>query len=179
MHSSPHVQSCNRTQFQACFQVSTTTFLFQLFCKSKNLPNSWPLIQSPRTGSLPRCLLLRHACSACLTLRPQSLGPPGSSVHGTLQERTWSGLPCPPTGDLPCPGIKPVSPALTGRFFTSTPPGQLFYSASVREPASARMVLRPGTRVRGGESSSVRYQRPTVTTFSPDCLQMESIDTTW
>ena len=27
--------------------------------------------------------------------------PSGSSVHGSLQARTWSGLPCPPPGDLP------------------------------------------------------------------------------
>ena len=35
----------------------------------------------------------------------------------------WSGLPCPPPGDLPDPGIKPASlksPALTGRFFTTS-----------------------------------------------------------
>ena len=34
----------------------------------------------------------------------------------------WSGLPRPPPGDLPDPGIKPVSltyPALAGRFFTT------------------------------------------------------------
>ena len=27
-------------------------------------------------------------------------------------------------GDLPTPGIEPVSPALAGRFFTSEPPGR-------------------------------------------------------
>ena len=41
-----------------------------------------------------------------------------------LQARIqWSGLPCPPPGDLPDPGIKPVSlmsPALAGRFFTTS-----------------------------------------------------------
>ena len=34
----------------------------------------------------------------------------------------WSGLPCPPTGDLPCPGIEPMylmSPALAGGFLTT------------------------------------------------------------
>ena len=35
-------------------------------------------------------------------------GPPGSSVHGTLQARYWSGLPFPSPGDPPDPGIKPV-----------------------------------------------------------------------
>ena len=54
--------------------------------------------------------------------------PPGSSVHGISQARNWSGLPFPPPGDLPDPGIKPVSPvspALTGGFFTAAPPGKL------------------------------------------------------
>ena len=32
----------------------------------------------------------------------------------------WSGLPCPPPGDLPDPGIISASPALAGRFFTTT-----------------------------------------------------------
>ena len=40
-----------------------------------------------------------------------------------------SGLPFPPLGDLPDPGIEPVSPespALAGGFFTTEPPGELF-----------------------------------------------------
>ena len=32
------------------------------------------------------------------------------------RQEYWSGLPCPTPGDLPNPGIKPVSPALTGMF---------------------------------------------------------------
>ena len=38
-----------------------------------------------------------------------------------------SGLPCPSPGDLPHPGIKPmslVSSALAGGFFTTLPPGK-------------------------------------------------------
>ena len=31
---------------------------------------------------------------------------------GFSRHEHWSGLPCPPPGDLPDPGIKPVSPAL-------------------------------------------------------------------
>ena len=31
----------------------------------------------------------------------------------------WSGLPFPPPGDLPDSGIKSVSPALAGGFFTA------------------------------------------------------------
>ena len=35
-----------------------------------------------------------------------------------------SGLPLPSPGDLPNPGIKPLSPALAGGFFTAEPPGK-------------------------------------------------------
>ena len=31
---------------------------------------------------------------------------------GFSKQEYWSGLPCPPPGDLPDPGLKPVSPAL-------------------------------------------------------------------
>ena len=40
---------------------------------------------------------------------------------GFSRQEHWSGLPCPPPGDLPDPGIEPASltcPALAGRFFT-------------------------------------------------------------
>ena len=60
-----------------------------------------------------------------LTLRPCGLQPPGSSVYGIMPGEYWSGLPCPPPGDLPDPGIKsmsPAIPALSGGFFTTEPP---------------------------------------------------------
>ena len=35
---------------------------------------------------------------------------PGSSVHGnSCPGKNWSGLPCPPPGYLPDPGIEPMS----------------------------------------------------------------------
>ena len=43
---------------------------------------------------------------------------------GFSRQEYWSGLPCPPLGDLPDTGIKPVSllsPALAGVFFTTSP----------------------------------------------------------
>ena len=40
-------------------------------------------------------------------------------------EEHWSGLPFPPPGDLPNPGIELKSPALAGRFLTTKPPGKL------------------------------------------------------
>ena len=41
---------------------------------------------------------------------------PGFSVHGIFIQEHWGGLPFPTPGDLPDPGIEPVSPALAGRF---------------------------------------------------------------
>ena len=59
-----------------------------------------------------------------LTLcNPMDCSPPGFSVHGILQARKWSGLSCPPPGDLPNPETKPpslVSPALAGGFLTTS-----------------------------------------------------------
>ena len=42
---------------------------------------------------------------------------------GFSRQEYWSGLPCPPPGHLPDPGIKPISlmsPALASRFFTTS-----------------------------------------------------------
>ena len=41
-----------------------------------------------------------------------------------FQQEYWSGLPIPPLVHPPNPGIKPMSPALAGRFFTTPPPGK-------------------------------------------------------
>ena len=51
------------------------------------------------------------------------------NVHAPLsmllsRQEKWSGLPFPPPGDLPDPGIKPTIPALEGRFFTTESPGK-------------------------------------------------------
>ena len=40
------------------------------------------------------------------------------------RQEYWSGLPFPPPGDLPDPGIIPVFPALASGFFTTEPPGK-------------------------------------------------------
>ena len=65
---------------------------------------------------------------SCLTLyNPMDCSPPGSSVHGILQQEYWTGWPCPPPGDLPDPGIERTSlasPALAGRFFTTSNTGE-------------------------------------------------------
>ena len=67
-----------------------------------------------------------HAKSlqSCVTLcDPKDCSPPGSSGHGFSRKEYWSGMSCPPPGDLPNPGIEPtslMSPALAGGFFTTS-----------------------------------------------------------
>ena len=42
---------------------------------------------------------------------------------GFFRQEHWSGLPCPPPGDLPNPGIEPAShyvPCIAGGFFTTS-----------------------------------------------------------
>ena len=49
---------------------------------------------------------------------------------GFSRQEYWSGLPCPPPGGLPDPGMEPKSPkspALAGGFFTTVPPGKPTY----------------------------------------------------
>ena len=62
-----------------------------------------------------------------------SFGTPWAVAHqaplsmGFPRQEYWSGLPFPPPGGLPDPGIKltsPASPALAGRFFTTAPPAK-------------------------------------------------------
>ena len=51
---------------------------------------------------------------------------------GFSMQEYWSGLPCPPPGDLHNPGIKPTSlqsPALAGRFFTTGATCEALYLA--------------------------------------------------
>ena len=43
---------------------------------------------------------------------------------GFSRQEYRSGLPCPPPGNLPNPGMEPTSPALAGGFFTTEPSGK-------------------------------------------------------
>ena len=40
------------------------------------------------------------------------------------RQECWSGLPSPPPGDLPDPGIEPASPALEADSLPTEPPGK-------------------------------------------------------
>ena len=60
---------------------------------------------------------------------------PGTVAHqaplsmGFSRQEHWGGLPCPPSGDLPNPGIEPtshVSPELAGVFLTASTTWEVF-----------------------------------------------------
>ena len=97
------------------------------------LPTSRPLV-SPEEGSFSCrtcaagsvCMLSRFSrirlFSALWTIAQQA-----PLSKGFSRQQDWSGLPCPPPGDLPDPGIEPtflMSPAQAGGFFTTGPPGK-------------------------------------------------------
>ena len=65
---------------------------------------------------------LRRVWLFCTPLDCRSRQAPLSTKFS--RQEYWSGLPFPPLGDLPHPGIEPVSPAyaLAGGFFTTAPP---------------------------------------------------------
>ena len=58
------------------------------------------------------------------------------SSMGLSRQEYWSGLPCPPPGDLSNPGTEPmsvISPALTGGFLPLMPPGKPLVSDSLKQ----------------------------------------------
>ena len=85
----------------------------------------WGYYCGQRVRSFHVCIcayMLSHLTRLTLCI-PMDCRLPGSSVHGIFRQEYWSGLPCPPLGDLPNPGIKPMSlmsPALAGGFFTTS-----------------------------------------------------------
>ena len=82
-----------------------------------------------------------HACvhakvlQWCLTLcNRMDHSLQDSLSMGLPRQEYWSGLPCPPQGDLCNPGIEPVcliSPGLADRFFTTNAP-HLVYLTSMQ-----------------------------------------------
>ena len=88
--------------------------------------NWWTLerwyLRSDVQGSKGACTLSSFSrIRLCVTLGTVAYQAPLSM--GFSRQEYWSALPFPPPGDLPDPGIIPVSPmspALAGRFFTTS-----------------------------------------------------------
>ena len=57
---------------------------------------------------------------------------------GFSRQEYWSRLPFPSPGDLSNPGIKPASPALADRFFTTEPPVATFFQKKEKSKTAAK-----------------------------------------
>ena len=125
-----------RQQYKHPFQHSAFLFLLLTFSDS-----SWVghcihcsgvrIVKWPGHASLSSCYhleLLFSVCvceitESCLTLLwppTPDCNRPGSTVHVFPRQEYWSGLLFPTPRDPPDPGIKLASPALAGRFFTTS-----------------------------------------------------------
>ena len=76
------------------------------------------------TWYLTTCVcILSHFSYVQLLAIPRTIAPQAPLSMGFSRQEYWSGLPCPPPGDLLDPRIERVSPmslALAGRFFTTS-----------------------------------------------------------
>ena len=67
--------------------------------------------------------VLSHFSHVRLCVTPWTVAHQTTLSMEFSRQEYWSGLPCPPPGDLPNLGIEPtslVSPALAGGFFTTS-----------------------------------------------------------
>ena len=67
-------------------------------------------------------LLLRRLSRVRLCATPETAAHQAPLSLGFSRQEHWSGSPFPASQDLPDPGIKPVSLASVGGFFTTVPP---------------------------------------------------------
>ena len=88
----------------SCFQfvILKCCFLFPTFAVMCLVAQSCPILCDPMDCSPDRLLC----------------------PWGFSRQEYWSGLPCPPPGDLPNPGTEPRSPALQADSLPSEPPGK-------------------------------------------------------
>ena len=98
---------------------------------------SCPTLLQPHEMSMARLLcpwdfsgknaaaVLCLVAQSCPTLRSHGLQPARFLCPwGFSRQEYWSGLPFPPPGDFPNPGIQPRSPTLQADSLLSEPPGK-------------------------------------------------------
>ena len=84
---------------------------------------------------------------------------------GLSRQEFWSGLPCPPPRDLPDPGVEPASPALTGGFFTTEPPGKPLSTSYTK-------IIHPQTEREKKKKTFLSLPKPQIArrTLTVECL---------
>ena len=101
------------------------------FSMSQSAPSRYsPETKHPR-GTRKRARLRQLLFSPSVV--SDSFATPQSPLSlGFPRQDYWSGLPFPPPGDLPNPGIDLASPPSAGRFFTTEPCGKPWTQAGGR-----------------------------------------------
>ena len=110
-------------------------------------------------------------------LRPHRLRPPGSSVHGKnpwfSRQEHWAGLPFPPRGHLPHPGIRPL---LLHRLADSLPPSHLGSPLTSALSQDKYVVRRKGN---GGPSDGGQWCLPPTPGGPRPCSALEHVPRSW
>ena len=78
----------------------------------------------------PECML-NYFSHIQLFVTPWTVAQQAPLSMKLSRQEYWSGLPCPPPGDLPDPGIKPgsfTSPVLAGGFFATSTPWKVYFA---------------------------------------------------
>ena len=70
------------------------------------------------------CMCVSVLSRVQLSAIPWTVAHQAPPSMGLFQAKILAWVAIPPPGDLPDPGIEPVSPALAGRFFTAEPAGE-------------------------------------------------------
>ena len=85
--------------------------------------DSWDI--PSQDADLKHCHGVGLVAKSCPTLAtPWTVAYQAALSMGFPKQEYWSGLPCPPPGDLPNPGIEPGSPALQAGSLATEPPGK-------------------------------------------------------
>ena len=86
--------------------------------------------------------ILSHFSHCWLFATPWTVAHQAPLAVGFCRQEYWSGLPCPPPGDLPDPGIESTSPALQEDSLPTEPPGKphdIAYLAKEKKKNGQRM----------------------------------------
>ena len=78
----------------------------------------------PEVNDTLLCVCVQSLSCVQLFVTPWTAACQASLLMRFSRQEYWSGLPCPPPGDLPNRGIEPRSPALLVDSLPSEPPGK-------------------------------------------------------
>ena len=91
---------------------------------------------------------------------------------GFSRQEYWSGLPCPPPGDLPDPGIEPRSCALQADSLPSEPPRKPFLATSKEEDGLRQKAFKASWKIytKTSTSSYLKFR----TSLAVQCLGLQA-----